>query len=89
MPRQPKLSDFVELAATEYLRDTGRIDLDARWITAYFADCGVAEAYPLQDPVAFAALVQKALDARAERAGKTARQQLERINRIARRLRKP
>ena len=39
MPASPKLSDFVELAAAEYLRDTGRVDLDARWITAYFADC--------------------------------------------------
>ncbi|QDF98134.1 hypothetical protein CJ010_17100 [Azoarcus sp. DD4] len=89
MPASPKLSDFVELAAAEYLRDTGRVDLDARWITAYFADCGVLEAYPRQDPVAFSALVQKALDARADRAGKVARRHLERIGRIARRLDKP
>lgn len=85
MPPQPKLSDFVELAAAEYLRDTGRIDLDARWIAAYFADCGVIDAYPLQDLVAFSALVQKALDARAARAGTVARRHLERIARIARR----
>lgn len=85
MPQPYKLSDFVELAATEYLRDTGRIDLDPRWIAAYFADSGVAEAYPQQNLVAFAALVQKALDVRAERADKVARHHLERIGRKPRR----
>ncbi|WP_041642644.1 hypothetical protein [Azoarcus olearius] len=86
MPHPPKLSDFVELAAAEYLRDTGRVDLDARWIAAYFADSGVTDAYPLQDLIAFSALVQKALDNRAQRAEKVARHHLERI---ARRRRRP
>lgn len=81
MPQPYKLSDFIELAATEYLRDTSRIDLDPRWIAAYFADSGIAEAHPQQNLVAFGALVQKALDQRADRAGKVARHHLDRISR--------
>ena len=50
--RVSKLSDYVELAASEYFLETGRIDLDARWIAAFFQDGGVMDAYPRQDLVA-------------------------------------
>lgn len=83
----PRLSDYVELAAMEYLRETGRFELDARWIAAYFQDAGVLDAYPRQDLVAFSALVQKALTADAERAGKAARLHLQRIARLRQRSR--
>ncbi len=78
----PRLSDFVELAAMEYLRETGRFELDARWIAAYFQDGGVLDAYPRLDLVAFGALVQKALTAEAERSGKAARLHRQRIARL-------
>lgn len=78
----PRLSDFVELAAMEYLRETGRFELDARWIAAYFQDGGVLDSYPAQDLVAFSALVQKALTAQAERASKAARLHLQRVARL-------
>lgn len=78
----PRLSDFVELAAMEYLRETGRFELDARWIAAYFQDGGVLDAYPRLDLVAFGALVQKALAAEAERSGKAARLHRQRIARL-------
>jgi len=84
----PKLSDYVELAAAEYYLETGRIELDARWIAAYFQDSGVMDAYPRQDPVAFGELVQKALDAHAERAGKQMRLHLARIARVKGRMRR-
>ena len=85
----PKLSDYVELAASEYFLETGRVDLDARWIAAFFQDGGVMDAHPRLDLVAFGALVQKALTKHAERAGKQARLHLARIARLRRRLRKP
>ncbi|MBC7944565.1 MAG: hypothetical protein H7X91_04725 [Burkholderiales bacterium] len=50
------------MAAVEYLRETGRADLDAHWIAEYFQDAGVLEEHPRQDLVAFADMVQKALD---------------------------
>ncbi|WP_068803415.1 hypothetical protein [Thauera phenolivorans] len=84
----PKLSDFVELAAAEYYLESGRVELDARWIAAYFQDSGVMDAYPRQDPVAFGELVQKALDTHAERAGKQMRLHLARIARVKGRLRR-
>lgn len=89
MARSARLSDFVEAAAAEYLRETGRFEIDARWIAEYFQDSGVADAYPRQDPLAFCDLVQKALSNHAERAGKQARLHLQRIRRIQRRLDKP
>jgi hypothetical protein len=88
MRRAPKLSDYVETAAAEYLRETGRCELDARWIAAFFQDNGVLEAYPQQDLVAFCALVEKALAKYADRAGKQARLHTDRMARLERRLHK-
>lgn len=56
-----KLSEYVEMAAVEYLQETGQHELDARWIAEFFQDGGVQEDYPRQDLVAFSDLVQKAL----------------------------
>ena len=77
----PRLSDYVEIAANEYLQEVGRDDLDARWIAAFFAECGVLDEHPRQDLVAFAALVQKELTLRSERAGKRTRFHLDRLTR--------
>lgn len=85
----PKLSDYVEMAANEYLQETGRDELDARWIAAFFAESGVQEAYPRQDLIAFAAQVQKALTLKSERAGKQARLQLDKLRRPGKLPRKP
>ena len=68
----PRLSDYVEIAANEYLQEVGRDDLDARWIAAFFEECGVLDEQPRQDLVAFAALVQKALTLKSARAAKRA-----------------
>lgn len=68
-----KLSEYVEAASREYLRETGETMLDARWIAEFFADSGVLDEYPRQDLVAFAELVQKSLtrqDAAARRRGR-------------------
>jgi hypothetical protein len=86
MGRVPKLSDYVEIAAAEYIRETGRVDLDPRWVAEFFQDNGVLEAYPRQDLVAFWALVQKAVAKYAERAGKQARLHRNRMTRLERRL---
>ncbi|MDT3705933.1 MAG: hypothetical protein ROZ09_03830 [Thiobacillus sp.] len=83
-----KLSDYVEIAAMEYLLETGKDELDAQWIAAFFQDSGVQDDYPQQDPVAFASMVQKALMLKSERAEKRTRSHLERIARLVR-LRKP
>lgn len=83
-----KLSDYVEMAAMEYLLETGNDELDARWIAEFFQDSGVHDDYPRQDLVAFAALVQKALTLKSERAGKRTRFHLEKIARFVK-LRKP
>jgi hypothetical protein len=88
MSRMPKLSDYVEMAAAEYIRETGREEVDARWVAEFFQDNGVLEAYPRQDLVAFCALVQKALEQHADRAGKQARRHVDRIARLERRLHK-
>jgi hypothetical protein len=79
-----KLSDYVEIAAMEYLLETGRDELDARWIAEFFQDSGMQDDYPRQDLVAFADLVQKELTKRSERAEKLARSRLERIARFVR-----
>jgi hypothetical protein len=84
-----KLSEYVEMAANEYLQETGQDELDARWIAEFFQDSGVLDDYPRQDLVAFNDLVQKALTKMSERAGKQARLRLDRIVRFARPLRKP
>jgi hypothetical protein len=53
----PKLSEYVEMAANEYLQETGKDELDARWIAEFFQDGGVQDDYPRQDLVAFSDLV--------------------------------
>lgn len=83
-----KLSDYVEIAAMEYLLETGKDELDAHWIAQFFQDSGVQDDYPQQDPVAFAALVQKAMTLKSERASKRTRFHLDKITRLVRR-RKP
>jgi hypothetical protein len=84
-----KLSDYVEIAAMEYLLETGKDELDAHWIAEFFQDSGVLDDYPQQDLVAFSAMVQKELTKRSERAGKQAHFQLGKIVHFVRQLRKP
>jgi hypothetical protein len=85
----PKLSEYVEMAANEYLQETGQDELDARWIAEFFQDGGVQDDYPRQDLVAFSAMVQKALTKKSDRAGKRTRFQLDKIVHFVRPLRKP
>jgi ubiquinone/menaquinone biosynthesis C-methylase UbiE len=85
----PRLSDCVEIAATEYLQETGQDELNARWSAAYFRDSGVQDADPRQDLVAFNAMVQKALTLKSECAAKRTRFQLDKVAHFVRRLRKP
>ena len=70
-----KLSEYIEMAATEFFEETGKAELDPHWIAEFFQDCGVQDDYPMQDLVAFFALVQKALTLNLERAEKVARLQ--------------
>ena len=84
-----KLSDYVDMAATEYLLETGKTELDSLWIAEFFQDCGVQDEYPRQDLVAFYALVQKELTKRSERAEKQTRMQLEKVIHFVKRPRKP
>jgi hypothetical protein len=76
-----KLNEYIEMAATEFFQETGKATLDPRWIAEFFQDCGVQDDYPMQDLVAFYALVQKALTINIERAEKVARLQRERDGR--------
>ena len=69
----PKLTDYVKMAAEEYLQETGNTELNAHWIAEFFQDCGVQDAYPRQDLVAFAEMVQKELTKDEERAAKKMR----------------
>lgn len=85
----PKLSEYAELAAIEYLQEMGNTDLDSRWIAEFFQNSGVMDEYPRQDLVAFAALVQKALTIKSERADKQARAQLDKIIPFIKHPRKP
>ncbi len=85
---RPKLSDYVDMAATEYLQETGRSELDAHWAAEFFQDNGVPDNYPQEDLVAFYALVQKELTLRAERAEKQARMRLERVRHGTKRSRR-
>lgn len=73
----PKLTDYAKLAAQEYLQETGSTELNARWIAEFFQDSGVQDAYPRQDLIAFAEMVQKELTKNDERAIKTMRFQLD------------
>ncbi|MFA6970570.1 MAG: hypothetical protein WC208_04125 [Gallionella sp.] len=70
-----KLTDYIEMAATEYLQETGKDELDSVWVAEFFQDCGVQDDYPRQDLVAFYALVQKALTLKTDRIKKLARLQ--------------
>lgn len=83
-----KISDHVEMAANEYLQETGKGELDALWLAEYFRDC-VQDDFPGQDVVAFFALVQKLLTLMIERAEKVARLQQEKSGRSALRKNKP
>lgn len=69
----PKLTDYVKMAADEYLEETGNTELNARWIAEFFQDGGVQDAYPRQNLVAFAEMVQKELTKHEERAAKKTR----------------
>ena len=71
------------------MQETGCDELDAHWIAEFFQDCGVLDAYPRQDLVAFAALVQKALTLISGRAAKGARFHLDKVVRAVRPPRKP
>ncbi|BAL26665.1 hypothetical protein AZKH_4388 [Azoarcus sp. KH32C] len=84
----PKLTDYVEIAAAEYIRETGRDELDSRWIAEFFQDNGVLDDYPQLDLVAFYALVQKAVAKHVDRAGKQARRHVDWMTRLERRLHK-
>lgn len=76
-----KLTEYADVAATEYLRETGKTELEPHWIAEFFQDCGVLDEYPRQGLVAFHAMVQKELTRRTERAGKQPRLRLDRIAR--------
>ena len=69
----PKLTDYVKMAAEEYLEETGNTELNARWIAEFFQDGGVQDAYPRQNLVAFAEMVQKELSKNEELAAKKTR----------------
>jgi len=80
-----KLSDYVELAATEYWQETGKEELIPLWIAEFFQDCGVLDDHPDQNLVNFHALVQKALTVNIERAKKLARLQQAKSSRSTKR----
>jgi len=84
-----KLTDYVEMAATEYLQETGKNELDSLWTAEFFQDCGVQDDYPKQDLVDFYALVKKTLIIKIESAEKLARLQLDKSSRFAKLQRKP
>ena len=84
----PKLTDYVKTAAEEYLEETGNPELNAHWIAEFFQDCGVQDAYPRQDLVAFAEMVQKELTKNNERAAKKMQFQLDKTIRAIKRPRK-
>ena len=83
-----KLTTYVEIAADEYLQETGKGELDNLWIAEFFQDCGVLDDHPAQDLVGFYALVQKALTLKIERAEKLARLQQEKASHAAKPQRK-
>lgn len=84
-----KLTEYATAAATEYLQETGKTELDPHWIAEFFQDCGVQDEYPKQDLVAFHAMVQKELTKISELADKQARLRLDKIARTAKPPRKP
>ena len=84
-----KLTEYADAAATEYLRETGKAELDPHWLAEFFQDCGVQDDYPRQGLVAFHSMVQKELTKISERAGKQTRLRLDRIARTEKPPRKP
>ena len=80
-----KLTDYVEMAAMEYLQETGKDVLDSLWLAEFFQDGGVMDDFPRQDLVGFYALVQKALTVRIEKAKKLARLQQDKSSRSTKR----
>ena len=78
-----KLTDYIEVASAEYLQETGKGELDPRWVAEFFQDCGVQDDYPRQDLVGFFDLVQKALTLKVERAEKLARLERDKSSRSA------
>lgn len=83
-----KLSDYIKMAADTYYEETGSIELSAHWIAEFYQDCGVQDAYPRQDLVKFADMVQKMLTKNDELAAKNARLQLDKIMRTVKHPRK-
>lgn len=78
-----KLSDYVEMAAAEYWRETGKRELDSVWLAEFYQDCGVQDDHPQANVVAFYGLVQKELTQQIERAEKLARLEYEKSHRSA------
>jgi hypothetical protein len=85
----PKLSEYVRMAADEYVRERGDYDLNARWVAGFFHECGVQDEYPRQDLVAFAEMVQKELIKKNEQAAKKAGIELDKLDKIIHRLKLP
>jgi len=83
-----KLTEYAEMAAAEYVEETGSFDLDARWLAESFQDSGAQDDFPRQDVVAFFDMAQKILTKNAERSGKQAHMQLEKIIRFVKPPRK-
>jgi hypothetical protein len=81
-----KLTDYAKMAASEYVQEAGHTELDARWIAEFFEESGIMEAYPEQNLIPFADMVQKELTKNAERANKN---MLRALGKIARGPRKP
>jgi hypothetical protein len=80
-----KMTEYVEMAATEYLQETGNEILDARWLAEFFQDGGVMDDHPGQDLIGFYALVQKMLTLKIGQAEKLARLQQEITSRSVKR----
>lgn len=74
-----KLSDYIKMAAETYLEETGNVELNAHWIADFFQHSGVQDAYPRQDLVNFAKMVQKELTKNDEQAAKKTRFHLDKI----------
>ena len=85
----PKLTDYVKMAADEYVQEQGNSELNPRWIAEFFQDCGVQDSYPRQDLVAFAQMVQKELIRKDEQASKKANFHLDKMIRGIKLPRKP
>jgi hypothetical protein len=78
-----KLTEYVAMAADEYLQETGKAELDSLWLAEFFQDGGVMDDHPGQDLVGFFALVQKMLTIKRNQADKLARLQEEMRSRSA------